>query len=397
DRLALPKLKGGGFARLFARGLALASRGWRGEGLVFQIPGGQALHVGPTTPASPRLVLHDWSFARKVLLHGDIGLAEAYIDGRWDCADLARVLAALADNFEALGRLTGGTGLARAADRLLHRLGKLNTRGGAKRNIAAHYDLGNDFYQGWLDPSMTYSSALWGSPDLTLEQAQAAKYRALAEALGLRPEHRVLEIGCGWGGFAEFAAREVGCHITALTISRAQHAFAVERMARQGLSDRVEVRLVDYRQVEGRFDRIVSIEMVEAVGEAWWPAYFGALHDRLEPGGLAGLQAITIRDDLFDAYRRRVDFIQRYIFPGGMLLSEARLNAEAERAGLAARPPRRFGKDYARTLNLWAERFMKARTGDDRFDRLWRFYLAYCEAGFATGRTEVVQVVLARR
>jgi cyclopropane-fatty-acyl-phospholipid synthase len=277
-----------------------------------------------------------------------------------------------------------------------------NSRKGSKKNIHAHYDLGNAFYNLWLDPGMTYSSALYTQPNQPLEAAQTAKYAALAEAIGVQSSHEVLEIGCGWGGFAEFVGREVGAKVQAITISQAQHDYAKRRVFEQGLAERVDIRLIDYRDVEGRFDRIASIEMFEAVGEAYWPTYFGKIGDLLQPGGRAGLQIITIADQLFDGYRSRPDFIQRYIFPGGMLPSENRLKAETDAAGLSWSGVRRFSHDYARTLRAWADAFDQRwddvrRLGfDERFRRLWLYYLGYCEAGFRTGRTDVIQLALAK-
>ena len=249
---------------------------------------------------------------------------------------------------------------------------------------------------------MTYSSALFETPDQPLAAAQHHKYAALAHSIGLQQGQSVLEIGCGWGGFAEFAAREVGAKVTGVTISREQYDFARERLFDQGLADKADIRLIDYRDVGGAFDRVASIEMFEAVGERYWPTYFQKIHDVLAPGGRAGLQIITIKDELFESYRARADFIQKYIFPGGMLISERRLREETDRAGLAWSDITRFGQDYARTLAQWAKRFQAAWPQiqplgfDERFRRLWLFYLSYCEAGFATGRTNVVQLSLTR-
>ncbi|HVY02949.1 MAG TPA: cyclopropane-fatty-acyl-phospholipid synthase family protein, partial [Caulobacterales bacterium] len=254
----------------------------------------------------------------------------------------------------------------------------------------------------WLDPTMTYSSAKFDSPGQDLTSAQLNKYRALAERLDLQPGDRVLEIGCGWGGFAEVAARDYGARVTGVTISNAQRDFAVQRMARLGLSDRVDIQLRDYRDVEGRFDKVASIEMFEAVGESYWPAYFRKVAEALKSGGRAALQIITIDEALFAAYRRRADFIQRYIFPGGMLPTVARLRQEAERAGLAWDAMQNFGASYADTLAHWGRRFaakwdeIRTLGFDERFKRLWAFYLSYCEAGFRTRRTDVVQVGLAK-
>jgi cyclopropane-fatty-acyl-phospholipid synthase len=285
--------------------------------------------------------------------------------------------------------------------RLRHVL-RPNSRRGSRRNILAHYDLGNAFYQRWLDPSMTYSSARFEKPELSLEDAQTAKYRSLARKLSLQPDHHLLEVGCGWGGFAEFAAREVGARVTAITISDQQHAFAAERIRCAGLGDKVEIRLQDYRDVEGRFDRIASIEMFEAVGESYWPIYFGKLADIIKPDGIIGLQIITIADRYFETYRRGADFIQRHIFPGGMLPSPTALQQQLERAGLQKLTEATFGLDYARTLATWNRRFQAAwpdllRLGfDQRFKRLWQYYLAYCEAGFKAGWTDVCQLALRR-
>jgi cyclopropane-fatty-acyl-phospholipid synthase len=384
--------------RLFLWVLGRIGRDWRGPGLVIETPEGQTHAFGPCSGAPSgepaRLVIHDWRMVRRGLTGGDIGLAEGYMAGEWDTPDLARLLIVFADNFERLGRFASGAGLSRAVEWFRHNLGRLNTRRGARRNIVAHYDLGNAFYARWLDRSMTYSSAFWPTPDLSLEEAQEAKYAALADSIDLQPGHRVLEIGCGWGGFAEYAARR-GCTVVGLTLSPSQRDFAVARMEAAGLSDRVEIRLRDYRDETQTFDRIVSIEMFEAVGQQWWPTYFRQVRDRLKPGGRAGLQIITIRDDLFAGYRKRVDFIQRYVFPGGMLPSRARLLELAADHDLTFDHERSLGLDYARTLNLWDQRYRRQPSGmDATFDRLWRFYLAYCEAGFATRRTDVLQLAL---
>jgi cyclopropane-fatty-acyl-phospholipid synthase len=321
--------------------------------------------------------------------------------GEWDTPDLSALLEAFTLNFDRLEKLVRGNPLARAVNRVAHALNR-NSRRGARRNIHAHYDLGNAFYSRWLDPSMTYSSARFERPGQPLGEAQHHKYATLARDIGLAPGRHVLEIGCGWGGFAEFAAREVGARVTGITISRAQHDFARKRLFDQGLADLADIRLMDYRDVEGKFDHVASIEMFEAVGEAYWPAYFAKIADVLSPGGRAGLQIITIRDELFRAYRARSDFMRKYIFPGGMLPSERRLREETERAGLEWKAIARFGQNYADTLAAWAASFESAWDEirglgfDERFRRLWRFYLSYCEAGFRTERTNVVQLSLTR-
>jgi cyclopropane-fatty-acyl-phospholipid synthase len=294
-----------------------------------------------------------------------------------------------------------GNPLAWTVNRIRHAL-RPNSREGAKKNIHAHYDLGNSFYEQWLDPTMTYSSAKYDKPGQPLSEAQTAKYKALAEGMGLQSGQSVLEIGCGWGGFAEFAAREVGAKVTAITISEEQYAFARQRMFAAGLNERAEIKMVDYRDVQGRYDRVASIEMFEAVGERYWPSYFGKINETLAPGGRAGLQIITIDDKYFEEYRSRADFIQKYIFPGGMLPSEERLRKVTDKAGFTWTAISRFGEDYADTLAEWHRSFDAAWSEirplgfDERFRRLWKFYLSYCEAGFRTQRTNVVQLSLAK-
>ncbi|MBY0421021.1 MAG: cyclopropane-fatty-acyl-phospholipid synthase family protein, partial [Parvularculaceae bacterium] len=254
----------------------------------------------------------------------------------------------------------------------------------------------------WLDPTMTYSSALFPREGAPLAEGQAHKYRALAQAIDLKPGDRVLEIGSGWGGFAEFAAREFGADVTGLTISPAQLDYASQRIQRQGLAERARFRLCDYRDVDGQFDKIASIEMFEAVGREYWPCYFAKVRETLKPGGAAGLQIITIADRLFDHYASGADFIQRYVFPGGMLPSPSILRRQVADAGLDFRPTTTFGLDYARTLKEWRERFaaswrdIQALGFDSRFEKLWRFYLSYCEAGFRAATTDVCQVVAVR-
>ncbi|WP_309088000.1 cyclopropane-fatty-acyl-phospholipid synthase family protein [Phenylobacterium sp.] len=386
----------------FKAAVRIIARNWQAGVLVFELPDGREVRTNGASPGREgRLVVRDYRFMNRVLASGDIGFAEGYMAGEWDTPDLSTLLEVLALNFNNMHRVATGNPLMSALHYLSHLL-RPNTRAGSRRNIHAHYDLGNAFYSRWLDPTMTYSSARFEKPGEALSEAQKRKYRTLAESMELKPGQHVLEIGCGWGGFAEYAAREVGARVTGITISEEQYRFAKERMFKQGLADRADIRLVDYRDVDGQFDRVASIEMFEAVGERYWPTYFGKIRESLAPGGRAGLQIITIRDELFDRYRRRADFIQRYIFPGGMLPSEARLKAETERAGLSWAGVSRFGQHYADTLAEWARRFEGAwddirRLGfDERFRKLWKFYLSYCEAGFRTARTDVVQLSLAR-
>lgn len=376
---------------------------WRKGSLDIVLPGGSVFEIKGQEPGPKgTLKVHDFRFLRRVLASGDIGFCDGYRNGEWDTPDLAALLEVFTLNIDRLKRFLTGHPFAKLVNRFLHFLNR-NTREGSKRNIFAHYDLGNAFYSQWLDATMTYSSALFRKPatakaeaQKNLEAAQTEKYAALARLVDLRPGQHVLEIGCGWGGFAEYAAGHIGANVTCLTISPAQHDYAVERMKRLGLSDKVDIRLLDYRDVSGQFDAIVSIEMFEAVGEQYWDDYFRQIEACLKPGGKAGLQIITIRDDLFEDYRERPDFIQKYIFPGGMLPSVSRLEAHSRKAGLEILSETGFGHDYALTLKLWAQRFEAAWnegriTGFDMaFRKLWLFYLAYCEAGFRTGRIDVV-------
>ncbi|MCP5153211.1 MAG: class I SAM-dependent methyltransferase [Ectothiorhodospiraceae bacterium] len=348
------------------------------------------------------LRLHEPSALAALLRDGDLGLAEAYMDGLWSSPDLATLLELGARNHDALRGVLRSGFLRRCLERLRHRL-RDNSRSGSRRNIAYHYDLGNDFYRLWLDPGMTYSCALFARPDTTLEAAQDAKYARLLDLVAPRPGDHILEIGCGWGGLAIAAATRYGCRVTGLTLSREQLDHARRRVRSLGLEDRIELRLQDYRDLRERFDHVVSIEMLEAVGERWWPTYFGTVARCLEPRGRAAIQVITIADHAFDDYRRNPDFIQRHVFPGGMLPSPRRLEAESSAAGLRTVHRDFHGRDYARTLALWDERFVAALPAiralghDERFVRMWRYYLAYCEAGFRTDRVDLAQVVLEHR
>ncbi|MFM1960275.1 MAG: hypothetical protein RL588_1792 [Pseudomonadota bacterium] len=391
-----------GLPGIFRSALDTITRGWMAGDVTFVTPDGRTLRLRSEAGGPSAIIrIRNFRFIRRALMAGDIGFAEAYAAGEWETPDLTAVLCVFSLNFQNLTQVTEGNPLVGVFNFLSHVL-NANSRRGSRRNIHAHYDLGNAFYSRWLDPSMTYSSARYPTGGETLEAAQKAKYGALARRMELSADHHVLEVGCGWGGFAEFAAGEIGARITGITISREQHDYAQRRMFEAGLAEKADIRLVDYRDVTGHFDRIASIEMFEAVGEKYWPTYFRALHDRLKPGGRAGLQIITIQDELFEGYRRRADFIQRYIFPGGMLISESRLKRETSQAGLAWSEPERFGPDYAVTLAAWKQRFGAAwddirRLGfDERFRRIWDFYLSYCEAGFRTGRTQVIQLGLSR-
>jgi cyclopropane-fatty-acyl-phospholipid synthase len=332
----------------------------------------------------------------------DIGLAECHRDGRLHTSNLTAFLELCALNQRALEAVFYGKPLVALFFRLRHML-RANSRRQAKKNISAHYDLSNDFYQLWLDRTMTYSSAMFnGDHTQSLDAAQTAKYERILQVLNPKAGETILEIGCGWGGFAEHAAKTRGVRVTGITLSTEQLDFARARMVRQDLDQLVTLRLVDYRDVNASFDYIVSIEMFEAVGERYWPTYFRALHDRLKPNGRAVIQAITIDDEAFPRYRATSDFIREYIFPGGMLAPVSRFVAEAKTARLSAGQPYRFGLDYAETLKRWHDvvnqhvNEIKQHGFDDKFLQLWRFYLCYCEVGFRTGRTDVMQIELTR-
>ena len=384
-----------------ARMVLTACLSLKNGALEIQLPDGRRFLFGDENGHYNVLRAKSFDFAKKVLANGDIGFAEGWMSGDWDTDDLSQLLTYLASNTERIRHVFRGSFLGRIVNFFRH-LSRENSRQGSRRNILAHYDLGNSFYEAWLDPSMTYSSAIYKKGGECLETAQIAKYRALADHLELKPGDHVLEIGCGWGGFAEIAASEYGARVTGLTLSDEQLAFARARMERLGLSDKVEIRLQDYRDVQGQFDKIASIEMFEAVGERYWPVYFKKVAEVLKSGGRAALQIITIKDELFTDYKKRADFIQRYVFPGGMLPSKERLRAECDKAGLAWRDMDAFGLSYADTLAEWGRRFVAkwddiAPLGfDERFRQFWRFYLSYCEAGFRTGRTDVVQLALAK-
>ena len=384
--------------RLLARMLGQVSAGR----LAVILPSGRkASYGGIAEGPEAALQIHHPRLVTRLLSGGDIGFAEGYMAGDWDSPDLTELFKLALANEHALTGVGSPSLVNRVLNRLLHAL-RANTRRGSRRNIAAHYDLGNAFYGLWLDRTMTYSSALFDRMDEPLEQAQMRKYRRLAEMLELAPGDHVLEIGCGWGGFAEIAARDFGCKVVCLTLSTEQAAYVRTRLAQAGLADRVEVRLQDYRDATGTFDKIASIEMFEAVGEAYWSVYMETLRARLKPGGRAALQVITIDEAWFASYRHNPDFIQRYVFPGGMLPSPGAFAQAAFAAGLEVAEKHFFGASYAETIRRWDSAFtanwesIRKQGFDDRFLRLWRYYLAYCTVGFDHGRIDVGQFLLTR-
>lgn len=346
--------------------------------------------------------LHSWAALVRLALSGSVGWYRAWDKGEWSSPDPVPLFDLFMRNGETLGNAARSRGPWRWLNRAAHVLNR-NSRRGARRNIHAHYDLGNDFYRLWLDAGMNYSSALFTDTAQSLEEAQTAKLDAILDRLDLRSGSRLLEIGCGWGALAERAVERHDVLYTGITLSPAQAEIADARLAAVDLSERSTIELCDYRDAKGPYDAIASVEMVEAVGQAYWPVYLDAIADLLRPGGQAAIQYILINDGLFERYAASSDFIQAYVFPGGCLISESRFRALAEERGLAWRDVRRFGRDYAETLRLWRERFDAAVVNqqlpagfDDRFVRLWRYYLQYCEGGFRGGGIDVAQVTLVK-
>ncbi len=382
----------------------------RHGGLRLVLPDGREKLLGaPGAVVTAEMRVNRPDFFQRCALYGNIGLGEAYVEGDWDTEDIAAVISWFIVNLAKTPEFGGSStkvalaNLLRVVNRVQHLL-RPNSVRVSRRNIAEHYDLGNDFYALWLDETMTYSSALFdGSAELSLAQAQWAKYEALCQKLELKPGDQVLEIGCGWGGFCTHAAREHGCRVTAVTISQEQFRFATERVKREGLEGRVEIRLQDYRHITGQYDKIASIEMMEAIGDAYLKTFFAKCAEVLKPDGLLAFQAITVPDCRHKALRKGVDWIQKHIFPGSLLLSVGRMNeAVNATSDLSMHGLHDFGLSYAKTLGLWHERFNEkwdevARQGfDERFRRKWNYYLKYCEAAFATRNISVVQAVYAR-
>jgi cyclopropane-fatty-acyl-phospholipid synthase len=393
------------FARQVGRTIDRIDQGLVAGSIEGHLPGGTVRLVGGHG-AGPAAIIHIKSYRALIRLwvSGSVGFYRAWAAGEWSSPDPVQIFDLFMRNRVTLGDTARAHGVARLANRVVHAL-RRNSRAGAKRNIHAHYDLGNDFYAAWLDKTMTYSSALFadnmvGEP---LDVAQERKVRKLLDRLALKPGDRLLEIGCGWGMLAEIAARDYGVHVTALTLSSEQKKWVDQRAIKAGLFDRISTALTDYRDIEGPFDAVASIEMVEAVGQAYWPVYLDMIVRVLKPGGRAAIQYISIADDVFDGYAQSADFIQTYIFPGGMLLSESRFSALAAERGLSWVDGQAFGLHYAETLRRWRTAFDGAVDQgrlpagfDQRFVDLWRFYLMYCEGGFRGGGIDVAQVTLVR-
>ncbi|SCX20627.1 Cyclopropane-fatty-acyl-phospholipid synthase [Agrobacterium sp. DSM 25558] len=363
-------------------------------------PGGYEYVVKGSEPGAHGVIsLNRGRVVRRLLMGGSLGFAQAYIDGDWDTPDIAALLEVAIANEKNWSSVSEPSKIFSAFAYLRHRL-RRNSKSGSRRNISFHYDLGNRFYSTWLDETMTYSSALFQTPGQSLADAQNAKYDRIVEQLKIGPDDHVLEIGCGWGGFAEYAVGKTGCRVTGLTLSREQADFAKNRLAKASMSDRTDIRLEDYRDCQGRYSKIVSIEMFEAVGEENWPTYFRRVRELLAPGGEAMVQVITIDETRFDDYRRNADFIQTYIFPGGMLPTITAFREAAAVEGFTVPDMLRFGKDYDHTLMLWDRAFVnnwqriEPLGFDERFRRMWQYYLHYCAAGFRAGTIDVVQFQL---
>jgi cyclopropane-fatty-acyl-phospholipid synthase len=385
--------------------LASSLVGWLGKRSVGSIkhgclkvilPSGKSINLGDKTNAGPRatLKLNNFNVLREAARRGTVGFASAYMNEDIEVDDLVKLFTFFLINRDQLvGKKPNF--FQRAAHDMAYHMSRQNTKEGAKKNISEHYDLGNDFYSLWLDPTMVYSSAYYTDDNQTLTDAQWAKNHLVADMAGIEKGASVLEIGCGWGAFAETVAKDYSGKLKGITLSVEQLKFAKDRMQSKGLDGLTELVIEDYRDTEHQFDHVCSIEMIEAVGEDHWPIYFKTVHDRLKPGGTAAIQAITINETDFEVYRKNVDFIQRYIFPGGMLLTEKAMKEQGEAVGLTLEKQVLFGQSYAKTLRIWRENFIEAwpqieKLGfDDVFKRKWIYYLCYCEAGFAENMIDV--------
>ena len=367
---------------------------------VLYLPDGEVRNYhGKTEGRKGELIIKDYAAISKIFSSGDIGLAEAYRDGMIDSPDMTSLLLLCIESQNAFEKIFRGNFFGMIYYRLRH-LFRGNSRAGSKKNIEAHYDLGNSFYKLWLDPTMTYSSALFKNKDDTLEEAQKNKYQRIIDTINPKSTDHILEVGCGWGGFATMAALQTGCKVTCLTLSQEQYQYATDLVRQMRLEDNVTIKICDYRDETGIYDHVVSIEMIEAVGEEYWEQYFKMIESKLRPGGKAMLQSIYIIDELFEDYRKSTDFIQQYIFPGGMVLAPQVFEKYSIKNNLEIKDFYKFGLDYAQTLNLWRQEFkqkyaeVKEIGFDESFLKIWDFYYTYCEAGFLSRRIDVAQIVL---
>lgn len=387
--------------RYFAQAFATAQKLKYGR-LDMKLEDGRDFRIEGSEPGPvAEFTVHNDDLFARLIREGDLGFCDAYLDGWWSTPDLQAFMDLIHKGNEDVYDGFPGMGLVRAYEKLRFWM-QNNSKRQARKNISYHYDLGNDFYALWLDNTMTYSSAYFKTGQESLEKAQKQKYASMVDQMGAQPGDHVLEIGCGWGGFAEYAAKERGLKVTGLTISQEQHDFAVARMEKAGLSDRVEIKMQDYRDETGTYDGIASIEMFEAVGEKYWGTYFDAVRDRLKPGKHATLQIITVDDARWDVYKQSVDFIQKYIFPGGMLPSPSALRAEVTKAGLIVKDSIEFGQSYSQTLRRWHSDFnekwddVTALGFDQRFRNMWNFYLTSCAATFGSRNCDVTQITMTR-
>ena len=349
------------------------------------------------------LYIRSWKTFNRVIKEGSIGFAEAYINSEASSPDISKVIQLFSINREYNKNIIHGNIIYNYYNYIKHRL-RSNSKPGSKKNIAYHYDLGNDFYSTWLDSSMTYSSAIFNKNQSNLKLAQKNKYENLCNITKIKAGDKILEIGCGWGGFSEYAAKNYGAKVTGITISKKQAEYATKRIFTAGLSDLVEIKIIDYRDIMSKYDKIISIEMFEAVGEKYWSIFFRKLHDSLMDNGLIGMQLISIKDELYSSYKYKSDFIQKYIFPGGFLPSIHALSQVTNNNGLNMKIKKSFAKDYAKTISIWRKSFLsnwkfisKEEHFNENFKRMWEYYLSYCEAGFLSGTTDVHQIVIKKQ
>ncbi|MCA0872174.1 cyclopropane-fatty-acyl-phospholipid synthase family protein [Seohaeicola saemankumensis] len=387
--------------RYFAQVMEMLARMERGR-LDITLPDGRVFRAEGAAPgAVAEITVHNPDLFARLIREGDLGFSDAYLDEWWTTPDLMAFMDLVHQGSETVYDGFPGAGLIRAYEKMRFWLQR-NHKAQARKNIAHHYDLGNDFYQLWLDDTMTYSSAIFETGQESLEKAQTAKYASMIDQMGAKPGDHILEIGSGWGGFAEYAAQQRGMRVTGLTISQEQLSYARERIEKAGLSDRVDFKLQDYRDEKGSYDGIASIEMFEAVGQKYWPVYFDTVRERLKPGARATLQIITVADRRWEVYKRGVDFIQKHIFPGGMLPCPRLLREQVDRAGLTFERSIEFGHSYDLTLRRWYDTFngkwdqVAALGFDDRFRRMWNFYLTSCAAAFDNETCDVTQMTVAR-
>jgi cyclopropane-fatty-acyl-phospholipid synthase len=369
--------------------------------LILNLPDKSIIKIGKNnTNLVGILDIHSWNLFKRIFRSGAIGFSESYINNEVSSPNISNVIYLLSLNRHYNKDMINGNKFNSFLNYFKHIM-KPNSKLGSRKNISYHYDLGNDFYSTWLDKSMTYSSALFNKSKFDLLSAQDNKYDNLCKISKIQKEDEILEIGCGWGGFAEYVAKKYHAKVTSITLSKRQAEYAKERVYKEGLNDLINIRICDYREIKQKYDKIISIEMFEAVGEKYWPVFFNKLNENIKDNGIIGLQLISIKEELYSSYKNNSDFIQKYIFPGGFLPSIKALQKEIFKCGLSMNIEKSFGKDYANTLFLWRKKFLsnweeisKDKKFDKKFKRMWEYYLAYCEAGFLSGSTDVHQIIL---